>query len=144
MNVEQALSLLKAQGYKYTGKREEMVRILDREKRYISAKEMLEYMQKDYPNVSFDTIYRNLSLFQELGISEFTELNGERIFRLSCAADHHHHHIICTECGKTKSIDLCPMNAILGEPEGFKITGHKFEIYGLCIDCGDNHVRTTS
>jgi Fur family zinc uptake transcriptional regulator len=135
MNVEDALSILKEQGYKYTGKREEMIRIFDRETRYVTAKEMLEFMKVDYPNLSFDTIYRNLSLFEELGILESTELKGEGIYRLSCETSHHHHHIICTECGKTQSLHLCPMDAVLGEPRGFKITGHKFEIYGFCDQC---------
>lgn len=135
MNVDVALSILKAKGYKYTGKREEMVRIFAREKRYLSAKGMLESMQIDYPKLSFDTIYRNLSLFEELEILETTQLEGERIYRLSCETEHHHHHLICTQCGKTQQIDLCPMDAILGEPTGFKITGHKFEIYGNCVEC---------
>jgi Fur family zinc uptake transcriptional regulator len=135
MNVEEALSIIKEKGYKYTGKREEMIRIFDREKRYVTAKEMLEFMQVDYPNLSFDTIYRNLSLFEELGILEATQLQGEGIYRLSCETGHHHHHIICTECGKTQPLHLCPMNAVLGEPKGFKITGHKFEIYGFCDQC---------
>jgi len=136
MNVDQALSILKQKGFKYTGKREEMIRIFDKQKRYLSAKEMLEFMQLDYPTLSFDTIYRNLNLFEELGILEVTHLQGERIYRLACDKGHHHHHLICTECGKTHLLDICPMDAILGEPRGFKITGHKFEIYGYCDECG--------
>jgi Fur family transcriptional regulator, zinc uptake regulator len=135
MNLSQALHILKENGYKYTGKREEMVRVFATEKRYLSAKEMLEKMQGDYPTISFDTIYRNLSLFEELGILECTQLDGERIYRLSCETEEHHHHLICTECGKTKQINLCPMDAVLGEPKGFTITGHKFEIYGCCDAC---------
>ncbi|GAA0380232.1 Fur family transcriptional regulator [Bacillus horti] len=135
MNVEQALSTLKKNGYKYTGKREEMVRVFAREKRYVSAKDMLEFMKFDYPNISFDTIYRNLSLFSDLEIIESTELNGERIYRLACETEQHHHHLICTLCGRTKKLDMCPMNAVIGEPTGFTITGHKFEIYGYCETC---------
>lgn len=137
MNVEQALDILKSNGYKYTGKREEMIKIFAREKRYLSAKDMLEFMRIDYPSLSFDTIYRNLSLFSELEILEHTEMKGERIYRLSCATEQHHHHLICTECGRTQKLDMCPMNGVLGEPEGFTITGHKFEIYGYCQECGE-------
>lgn len=135
MDVKEALQILKNHGYKYTGKREEMVRIFDVQKRYLTAKDMLEYMQADFPQISFDTIYRNIALFQELGILEWTQLENERMYRLSCATHDHHHHLICTSCGKTKQIDLCPMNAVLGEPEEFTITGHKFEIYGFCQEC---------
>lgn len=136
MDVKTALDRLKEHGYKYTGKREKMVHIFAREKRYLTAKDVLAYMQEEYPRVSFDTIYRNLSLFERLGILESTELDGEKHYRFACAgAGHHHHHLICTGCGKTMAIDLCPMDAIFGQPEGFTITGHKFEIYGYCGEC---------
>ncbi|GAX89967.1 Fur family transcriptional regulator [Effusibacillus lacus] len=135
MTVEQALQLLKEEGYKFTGKREQMIRIFDREKRYLSAKDILEYMQEDYPGLSYDTIYRNLTLFENMGILEATELGGERIYRFRCSTDEHHHHLICLSCGKARHIKSCPLDAMLGEPAEFTITGHKFEIYGYCTDC---------
>lgn len=138
MDTKQALDILKQRGYKFTGKRERMVEVFEREARYLSAKEVLDYMQEDYPALSFDTIYRNLSLFVDLGILETTEWDGERRYRFYCGSKEHHHHLICTYCGKTKMIDICPMNAILGKPNDFDITGHKFEIYGTCSDCQAN------
>ena len=135
MDLKQALELLKKNGYKYTGKRETMMHIFLEEGRYLTAKEVLDQMQEDFPGLSFDTVYRNLSLFERLGIIEGTEWGGERRYRFHCDRDSHHHHIICTECGRTRAIQLCPMHSILGEPENFAITGHKFEIYGICSDC---------
>lgn len=135
MNVQEALKRLKSKGYKYTGKRETMVHIFAEQGRYLTAKEVLDLMQKEYPGLSFDTVYRNLSLFEDLGIIESTEWNGERRYRIHCGGNTHHHHIICTECGRTSLIATCPMNSILRKPEDFEITGHKFEIYGICSDC---------
>ncbi len=135
MNIKQALDLLKKHGYKYTNKRELMMDIFLRESRYLSAREVLDRMQEDFPGLSFDTVYRNISIFERLGIIEGTEWDGERRYRFHCNRDNHHHHIICTKCGRTREIQVCPMNAILGEPDNFEITGHKFEIYGICADC---------
>ncbi|MFD1428598.1 Fur family zinc uptake transcriptional regulator [Kroppenstedtia sanguinis] len=135
MDMELALDTLKSQGYKFTGKRERMVQIFNRENRYLTAKQILEEMQGEYPGLSVDTVYRNLSLFEDLGIVEGTEWEGERRYRFHCGGEHHHHHLICKECGKTRSLNVCPMNAILGEPEDFTITDHKFEIFGFCQDC---------
>lgn len=115
MDIKQALNLLKQNGYKYTGKREMMVQLFFEEGRYLTAKEVLDLMQKDYPGLSFDTVYRNLALFEQLGIVEGTEWNGERRYRIHCGGDSHHHHIICTECGRTRAIELCPMKAIFGD-----------------------------
>ncbi|MCT8139710.1 transcriptional repressor [Anaerobacillus sp. CMMVII] len=137
MDVTQALHLLKEKGYKHTGKREQMLQLFSDQKRYIAAKDVLEAMQNDYPGLSFDTIYRNLSTFVDLGILEMTELDGEKKFRFSCSVKEHHHHIICLTCGKTKHVHLCPMDQLTATPE-FTIVGHKFEVYGYCKNCISN------
>lgn len=134
MDVTQALLLLKEKGYKHTGKREKMLQLFSKEKRYIAAKDVLEIMQKEYPGLSFDTIYRNLSTFVDLGILEMTEFDGEKKFRFSCSTDKHHHHMICLKCGVTKHIHLCPMEQ-LPLDDDFQILDHKFEIYGYCKGC---------
>ncbi|WP_188206624.1 Fur family transcriptional regulator [Alkalibacillus aidingensis] len=135
MNINEALTVLKDEGYKYTKKREEILEFFTDEDGYRTANDLLEYMGKKYNGVSFDTIYRNLHLFHELDILESTELNGEKHFRLACGHDEHHHHFICKSCGKTKTINACPMNLIQQDFPGYTIENHKFEIYGRCPSC---------
>ncbi|RYM06296.1 transcriptional repressor [Sporolactobacillus sp. THM7-7] len=135
MNKKKALLILKSKGYKHTDKREDILALFEKRQGYLSAKEVLTALKDAYPGLSFDTIYRNLSLFKKLMILEETELDGEKMFQFQCSTQHHHHHLICLRCGKTKTIDVCPMQDLSKVDPDFQVTGHKFEVYGYCRSC---------
>ncbi|MBL4951379.1 Fur family transcriptional regulator [Neobacillus sp. OS1-32] len=135
MNVDEAIQYLKENGFKQTGKREDMLQLFADNDKYLTAKDVFEQLKDDYPGLSFDTIYRNLALFVNMGILEMTELSGEKHFRFTCTVQEHHHHFICLSCGKTKEIETCPMDELIENLKGYEISGHKFEIYGRCPDC---------
>ncbi|HLR75186.1 MAG TPA: Fur family transcriptional regulator [Virgibacillus sp.] len=134
MNVHEAVQLLKKHGYKVTKRRKDMITFFEQSDGYRTAKNVIEYMKGHHQGISFDTVYRNLHLFNELGILETTELQAEKHFRMNCT-DHHHHHFICNDCGKTKKIHMCPMDDVEDSLANYYIKGHKFEVYGLCPVC---------
>lgn len=134
--IEQAMNHLKENGFKYTKKREAMITYLAKKNRYVSAREVYEFMNGEYQGVSYDTIYRNLNDFVQLELLEMTDLNGEKKFRFQCSHEvGHHHHFICTVCGNTKEIHMCPMDFFEEQLNGCAIEGHRFEIYGRCENC---------
>ncbi|TCI46253.1 transcriptional repressor [Exiguobacterium sp. SH3S2] len=135
MKQTEQIERLQSSSLKVTPKRIEMYAYLAAEERYISAKDVLDYMRSKHPTMSFDTVYRNLKSFAEEGLLEATELNGEKAFRVTCGSSHHHHHLICRGCGKTKLLELCPMRYIETLDPDFEVIDHKFEIYGYCKQC---------
>lgn len=135
MKETEQLTRLQSSSLKVTPKRIEMFAFLAAEERYVSAKDVLDYMRAKHPTMSFDTVYRNLKSFAEEGLLEATELNGEKAFRVTCGSNHHHHHLICRGCGKTNLLELCPMRYVETLDPDFEVVDHKFEIYGYCKQC---------
>lgn len=139
MTLEELLGMLTSQKYKHTKQRERFLQLfIQSDHSSLSARQIKESFRSQFEtNVSYDTIYKNLTLFTELGILDELMVEGERRYHIACLKNHdHHHHIICTACGKTDVIHFCPMDYMstyIGN--GYKVTNHKFEIYGMCPDC---------
>ncbi len=86
MNMNEAISLLQENGFKMTKRREDILTFFAKEDKYHSAKALYEHMESIYPGISFDTVYRNLHLYHDLGILESTDLHAEKHFRMNCGA----------------------------------------------------------
>ncbi|KIH71861.1 Fur family transcriptional regulator [Salinicoccus roseus] len=125
---------LKENRLKITQKRMRMIELFLQEDRYLSAKDIQELMNKDYPGISYDTIYRNLYTLKDIEVLEQTTLSGEMHYKIACTT-HHHHHFICDECGDTKVIRYCPVETWQNELDDVEIKNHKVELYGLCGVC---------
>ena len=133
----QGLALLRTKGYKITPQRRAVLEALDGQEQFPTAQQVLENVRKQQPDVSLDTVYRNLTLMVGLGIVHEIYRSAGNAYEI-VEPGHHHHHLVCTACGKTECIDICPMNKIYekeAEKRGFLVTGHVFEFYGLCWSC---------
>lgn len=135
--MEQGLSRLREKGYKITPQRRAVLTALLDGGRFATAQQVLENVKKTQPDVSLDTIYRNLSLMEELGIVHEIHRHMGNVYEVIRQGEHHHH-IVCTECGKTECLDICPVKEeynVSAAKKGFIITGHIFEFYGICQNC---------
>lgn len=130
-----AIETLKDSGYKTTGKRQKILEILYNEDKYLSAREVQDRLKRTFPGISPDTIYRNLHTFVNLNVLEETELEGEKLFRANCEVHGHHHHFICTNCGKTRELKMCPLDMFENQLPGCEVTSHRFELFGMCEEC---------
>lgn len=135
--IDSAFQILKQNDYKLTNQRKDLLEYLYRyQDEYINVSQVDEYMHGLYPNMSHNTVYRNIRVFDQLEIIELQTKHGAMQVKYQCDFRHiHHHHFICTHCGKVKELDSCPMDQFAKQLPGCKINGHKFEIYGICDEC---------
>ncbi|UKS25175.1 transcriptional repressor [Paenibacillus sp. HWE-109] len=133
--VKEMIEIMVRGGWRITEQRRTLAEIFAKSEGYLSPKYVYDQMALSYPSVSFDTVYRNLRLLSDMGaLEQFYFMDGGLKFRASCL-NHHHHHLICTNCEKTLTFDYCPMDQGIKLPGKFKLTSHRFEIYGICEEC---------
>jgi len=127
-----AIGQLRAAGKRLTPERELLLEILASNP-HLDAMEIHRIARKEEPRISLATVYRTLSLFEELGVVRACGL-GEAHAHYEVRHDDHLH-LVCSECGRI--IDLpspVPLRK-LAESEGFRIERIRLELIGLCDAC---------
>ncbi|TJY44479.1 transcriptional repressor [Cohnella pontilimi] len=135
-DTERIVQQMSEKGLRITDQRRTLVKLFADASGYLLPKDVYDHMQRTYPGLSFDTVYRNLRVLLDLGIIEQIVFEEGVKFKLHCDESHHHHHMICLHCEKTLPIRSCPMPE-MDVPGGFQIVKHRFEVYGYCSDCRD-------
>ncbi len=93
---------------------------------------------KRTPTVDRASVYRNLELFAELGITETMLRGWTPLTELAEPFRAHHHHMTCESCGRMIEIEDHELEEVLGSivaRHNFKLTKHLVELTGLCAQC---------
>ncbi len=125
-----------------TGQRRLLLDLLNQSEGHLDADELYRLAKEREPRISLSTVYRNLSLFKELGLIE------ERHF-----ADEHHHyevkgkrehyHLVCLNCGKVvefQSPMAERMKEDISKKTGFEILDGDIRLEGYCERCSRRRV----
>lgn len=131
-------ALLKAAGLKVTRQRSAILDILLKAPGSMTADDIYLALKQQEEPLGLSTVYRTLTSLEEHGLVSRADLPGSscQCFFLKSAG--HRHHLICTRCRTSVLLDGCPVGqfaAEVGSRHGFLITGHSFEIFGLCPSC---------
>ncbi|GMK37995.1 zinc-specific metallo-regulatory protein [Paenibacillus sp. CCS19] len=143
MTTEEIVRRMAAQGLRITDQRKTLAGLFADSPGYRTPKDVYEYMGRIYSGLSFDTVYRNLRIMEELGVLEQVMFEEGVRFKLHCREHDHHHHLICLQCSKTYPIKHCPMDAT-DVPDNFQVVKHKFEVFGYCKDCRQDEAERPS
>lgn len=124
-------------GYKLTKNRKNILEaFLQSGTCWITAQELFDKVSAKNQKINFSTVYRNLEILTKIGIvCRVDKGHGMNYYMLN-SHEHHHHHLICKSCGKTCTIDFCPLKQMDDDHfKDFTVVDHKFEIYGYCKEC---------
>lgn len=121
-------------GLKLTPQRLAILSYLDGNKEHPSAEDIYKAMSKDFPTMSFATVYNTLETLRDKGgVLELTIDPNKKRYDPNTAA---HHHLICMKCKRIIDIHKeFSLNIPDEMTEGFDLVGNHVELYGICPKC---------
>ena len=123
--------LFKNNGIKKTEQREKLLKIIKNSKVPLTAEDIF----KKTKEISLATIYRTLETFCEKGVLNKISVTDDERRYYELATDIHRHYAVCLKCKKMEYVNVCPVHDV--SLDGFRITGHRLELYGYCNNCSE-------
>jgi Fur family ferric uptake transcriptional regulator len=130
------LSLLRERGLRMTPQRRAIVAEVMRTPGHISPTAIARRVQGDMPGVNASTVYRTLTLLEEVGVLQHSHLETGAEYHRSEEAEHVH--LTCSNCGSDDALSLKEADALqelIRRHHGFRADLTHFAITGLCREC---------
>ena len=135
MDTKSIIFRCEDQGLRMTDQRRTIATILDSVNDHPDVEELYGRINKVDKSISLATVYRTVKLFEELGILEKLEFGDGRA-RYEDADREHHDHLINVQNGEVIEFvnsDIEKLQEKIARELGFKLLGHKLELYGVPI-----------
>lgn len=130
------LEQLRNRGLRMTPQRRAIVAEVMRARGHISPTAIARTVQRDMPGVNASTVYRTLTLLEDVGVLQHSHVEtGAEYHR---ADEAHHVHLTCRNCGRDDELSLDEadeLRKLINRHHGFEADLTHFAITGLCRDC---------
>ena len=130
---------LQTRGLRQTSQRKFLIDAVFSEHDHFDADELIDRLprrgEKNY--VSSATVYRTLREFVDAGLLNSFQLDGRTVYELDYGYPQHDH-LYCTRCRKLfefPSESLTQIRDEVAAEKGFRVSGHRLIIQGVCRDC---------
>ncbi len=123
-------------GMRMTDQRRVVARVLSQASDHPDVEELYHRAAAVDPHISLATVYRTVRLFEEAGVVERHDF-GDGRSRYEQAGEDHHDHLINIKTGQVIEFfdeEIERMKEALAEKLGYKLVGHKLELYAVPLD----------
>jgi Fur family ferric uptake transcriptional regulator len=126
-------------GLRMTDQRRVVARVLSNSHDHPDVEELYRRAHDIDPHISIATVYRTVRLFEEAGVVERHDF-GDGRSRYEEAGEDHHDHLIDMKTGRVIEFfdaEIETLKAQIAERLGYRLIGHKLELYGAPLKEGD-------
>lgn len=128
---------LKRQGLNRSARRDLIIDMFLSSDKHLSVDDLYDLVRRKTPGIGRTTVYRTLKLLVSAGLAQALVLQGETRFERELNR-RHHDHFICSGCGAIFEFSSDEIEALQDEEArkiGFRIEGHKHQVFGRCSQC---------
>jgi Fur family ferric uptake transcriptional regulator len=139
--VEKFREFLEIRGEKLTATRRVLVRHVFHSHKHFDADELVRDLHDAGHAVSRATVYRTLRLLVEAGLLRELRLTNRNAFEHDYGYPAHDH-LHCTSCHRIvefRNDEILKLRDAVSREHGFRPTGHRFLIEGVCSACSRSH-----
>jgi Fur family ferric uptake transcriptional regulator len=126
-------------GMKMTGQRRLIARVLSESEDHPDVESVYQRASELDPKISIATVYRTVRLFEEANILDRHDFGDGRA-RYEEVPEEHHDHLIDIRNGRVlefQDVEIELLQEKIAERLGFKLVGHRLELYGVPLTTGD-------
>lgn len=127
-------------GMKMTDQRRVIARVLSEAEDHPDVEEVYRRSTQIDPRISIATVYRTVRLFEEASILERHDFGDGRA-RYEESVNDHHDHLIDMQSGRViefSSTEIEGLQREIARKYGYRLVGHRLELYGVPLGSGDN------
>jgi len=129
---------LKTKGMRLTTEREIIVTKIFADHEHFDPEQLITRLKTGERPVSRASIYRTLGLLEEAGlIRKVARANDREVYEHDYGYPQHDH-LICKKCGELIEFhneEIAQIINRIATERGFRMSGHRLEVYGTCEDC---------
>ncbi|EPY6465764.1 Fur family transcriptional regulator [Clostridium sporogenes] len=134
-------NLIEEKGYKFTVQKKIILKVLIDNSIHLNAEEIYNKIKKD--NIGIATVYRNLKIFEKLGIVKDLNINGVNYYEMKIFSGKPLHiHFKCLKCNSIIDIDnskldleYLKLSRFMEHSEDLEIHDANILFLGLCSKC---------
>lgn len=138
METDELAQALRGAGHRMTKPRRAVWLALRQAPGHLTVEELAAEVQRHEPGVNLASVYRSLTVFQDLDLVRESRLGSEDAGRWELAHPDEHFHLVCEVCG---AIDhhvgtlVDEIRSHLSEGHGFEPREIELIVTGRCHDC---------
>ena len=138
MESTELVDELRTRGYRVTQPRRAVWDVLRHAEGHLTVEQVTSRIVAGGGEVDLASVYRTLSLFEELGLARTSRLGGSEAGRWELMHPDEHFHLLCEVCGEVDhhvGSLVARIHEHLASGHGFEVHGVELTVTGVCARC---------